>query len=527
MKKCLTTLRSIAVTTVPGGNGSEQALDKSGTASNSLRASQIARNPSQRTLFDFVDETGVETILASFRTSIDHTTSAQDNLQSSTIVFSTTLDSIAGLLETVTAATLLPSGSSHFGRDFSVTSSVSKPIGKKLELSETAATFRAMEDHATEMAHLLGNLVTHYELCIKALRHTEGGSDAMATEVEGPQQSEGAPVIGLGLSLDTNSFDIGSAEQSSRRYSLAAAMPQEEREDMLRVLHNDSSEVSDVVLEILERSASLTSSYSYIQRAVDALTQSYADLQIAASQLAVLAPKLPLYIEAGAIWTRRWEEERVTIEEGLGELEGLRLFYEGCVGAYGALEGEIERRARARREVEKVLEEAMKEVQELNQSKCDVHIYHCICSSESAAPQLLLLSSTSDSNANLGCQTTSRYAKNSNSSMVSFSPQISILSSRNSQSSMRSSRPFPPAHRTSHPQSRPRQRYKLDITTNVSRSPATRKISRRIVFVLSWIVENADMTCQCSLRSSQWSSVPATWHKWRLLHRREEHGRLD
>ena len=392
MKECLAALRSIVVTTVQSSNSPGVGKDKSSTTSSSLREPQLAPSPPQKTLFDFVDESGVETILASFRTSIDHTTSAQDNLQSSTAVFSTTLDSIADLLETATAATFLSTGSSHFGRDFPVTSSVPKPIGKKLDLSETAATFRAMEDHATEMAHLLSSLVTHYELCVKALRHTEGGSDAMAAEVEATQQSEGTPVLGLGLGLDTTSSEVGSSEQSARRYSLAAAMPQEEREDMLRVLHNDSSEVSDVVLEILERHASLTSSHSYIQRAVDALTQSCADLQIAASQLAVLAPKLPLYIEAGAIWARRWEEERVTIEEGLGELEGLRLFYEGFVGAYGALEREVERRARVRREVEKVLEEAMKVVQELNQSECYVHCYHCICYLESDALQLLLLS---------------------------------------------------------------------------------------------------------------------------------------
>jgi len=236
-----------------------------------------------------------------------------------------------------------------------------------------------MEDHATEMAHLLSSLVTHYELCVKALRHTEGGSDAMAAEVEVMQQSEGMLGPRLGLGLDTTSVDSGSTnEQSARRYSSATAMPQEEREDMLRVLRNDASEVSDVVLEILERSASLTSSHSYIQRAADALAQSYTDLETAASQLAVLAPKVPLYIEAGAIWARRWDEERETIRQGLSELEGLLLFYEGFMGAHSALEHEVARRTKVKREVEKVLEEAIKVVRGLHKGKCDLHFCHCL-----------------------------------------------------------------------------------------------------------------------------------------------------
>jgi autophagy-related protein 17 len=487
MKECLTTLKNIVVTTVPSSNSSGPAQDKSNKNSSSLQVSQVTAAFAQKSLFDFVDETGVETILASFRTSIDHTTSAQDSLQSSTANLSSTLDSIADQLETATAATFLSTGSSHFGRDFPVTSDAPRPIGKKLEPLETAATFRAMEDHATEMAHLLSSLVTHYELCVKALRHTEGGSDAVAEEIQATQQSEGVGGLGLGLDLETASFN---PEQSARRSSTPAAMTQDEREDMLRVLQNDASEVSDVVLEILERSASLTTSHSHIQRAVDALAQSQSDLLTATTQLAALAPKLPLYIEAGAIWTRRWEEERITIEEGLGELEGLRLFYQGFVGAYSALEGEVERRTGVRREVEKVLEEAMKVVRGLHEGKCDLYFCHCIRRSEVATtrPPLLSFLLRLTWNAKPLCQTTLRSAMLSSSSTVSFSRQTSTLSSTNSQSGMRSSRPLPPSHLPR----RLRHRCHPDTAVVGSRSSAIRKISRRLLLALSSIFNDPE-----------------------------------
>ena len=535
MKECLATLKSIIVTTGYGSDGTVPARDKLGTTSSNVQASQVNPAPPQKTLFDFVDETGVETILASFRTSIDHTTSAQDSLQSSTAAFSDTLDSITDQLETANTATFLSSGSSHFGRDFPASSDVPKPIGKKLELPETAATFRAMEDHATEMAHLLSSLVTHYELCVKALRHTEGGSDAMAAEVEVMHQSQGIPGPGLGLALDTTSVDSGSTnEQSARRYSSATAMPQEEREDMLRVLRNDASEVSDVVLEILERSASLASSHSYIQRAVDALAQSYTDLETAASQLAVLAPKVPLYIEAGAIWTRRWEEERETIRQGLGELEGLLLFYEGFMGAHSALENEVARRTKVKREVEKVLREAMKVVRGLHQGKCDYTFVTVYVLRELLLYELppLFPPQTGSWNANsdLAWQTTSSSAMYLSSSTVSFSQQISTLSSISSQSGMRSSRPLPPGHHTSHLLSRPR-RCRLDTAVVVSRASDIGKISRHPLFVLSSIFNNAEhavsvLSLFVTVPDVGRSSVPAAWHKWRLLHRSEERGRF-
>jgi len=120
---------------------------------------------------------------------------------------------------------------------------------------------------------------------------------------------------------------------------------------------------------------------------------------------------------------------------------------------------------------------------------------------------------------------------NSSSSTGSFSQRISTLSSTSSQSGMRSSRPLPPMHHTSHLPSRLRQRYHLNIATIVSRSSAIHNISRCPLFVLLSSIINAEhdvsvLSFFVTVTDLGRSSVPAAWHKWRLLHRSEERGRF-
>src|SRR5277367_4628783 len=120
---------------------------------------------------------------------------------------------------------------------------------------------QSLEENAAEMASLLDSLVQHFDLCVNAIKHTEGGFAAVKKAATDNQLPDGVTVSGV---IEEPGNDSGLEPLSD-----------EDRRDMLTVLSNDAAEVEDVVLELHQRLQSMEEQNDQIQEHVSTLAASY------------------------------------------------------------------------------------------------------------------------------------------------------------------------------------------------------------------------------------------------------------
>ncbi|KAI9706488.1 MAG: autophagy protein 17 [Candelina mexicana] len=284
----------------------------------------------RKSLLDFVDEESVDGIMGSLRDSIDKTNEARITLHDSNKTFDDDLESITVALSKSSKEGLFPSSEFQFD----------SPIGPLM---------RSLEIHAKEMADLLESLVRHFDLCVTAVKHTEGGG-ATAQKITGD----------IPEGVDANLDDVDAALEP---------MTEEEMVEMLKVLERDAADVDDVATEIHDRLVEMESQFEHIIFRSDCLARRYANTTAAFSLTEEVGEKLLEYVSQGRQFLMRWNEERQVIEEGLEETERLGDFYERFLMAYDGLIIEVGRRKSAQVKMEKVKEEAMEKLEQLHENE--------------------------------------------------------------------------------------------------------------------------------------------------------------
>ncbi|KAJ9645667.1 hypothetical protein H2199_002706 [Coniosporium tulheliwenetii] len=297
-----------------------------------------------KTLHDFIDASSVSHINSSLRACIDRYNASFASLASTADDYAASLSSIASAL----AAT--PSSPEEDG-------------GGGSPLPEL---FGATETHAREMAEMLQSLVRHYDLCVTALKHTEGGGEAaeQAAQQQSVAGDDAAQDVPAGMMPGVESLHQGA---SSPPQPLTAS----ERQDMLTVLSRDAAEVEDVVAEIQDRLQEMETQLEDMTAYVEALEVEASGLSATLRRMREVGRVVPGCIAACAGFVSGWTDERREIERGMRELEGLREFYEGFLGAYDGLIVEVDRRRRWRVEMEKVVGEAMERMERMYQGEIE------------------------------------------------------------------------------------------------------------------------------------------------------------
>lgn len=217
--------------------------------------------------------------------------------------------------------------------------------------------FYALESHATETATSLEGLVKHYDLCVTALKHTEGGGDAInqAASTAEEHDQEASALAGLGV-------DLGKLDETPSK-----PMSEEERTEMLAVLTKDAAEVEEVVSEIKDQLAEMEDQLAHVESYLQTLRDTSKRLKNGLGLLKHVASNVPSYITACAVFQGAWEDEKAVLNEKMGGLEGLREFYSGFADAYDGLIVEVQRRKHVKRETEKVIKAATGELEKLYQ----------------------------------------------------------------------------------------------------------------------------------------------------------------
>lgn len=194
-----------------------------------------------------------------------------------------------------------------------------------------------MEHYAKGMARELESLVTHYDLCVTAVKHTEGGSDAAFKMVN--ELPEG----------DNIERDVSGPTKP---------ISDEQREEMIRVIEDDAGDVEGAVMDIKNHLVEMENLHGRVEAYIDRLMGKQAAANAAFKLLEALGRKLPSYITQSQVFLVRWESEKARIDERLEELEGLTLFYNGFLRAYDNLLIEIGRRKTVEQKIEKEVQGA-------------------------------------------------------------------------------------------------------------------------------------------------------------------------
>ncbi len=206
-----------------------------------------------------------------------------------------------------------------------------------------------LETNAQEMAGLLDSLVQHFDLCVNAIRHTEGGYAAVRKAASSqPPGLEPVSVSGVMKSENDRTADEPISE--------------EERREMLDVLEKDAAQVDDVVMELRELLNDMEAKHEVILEHVSALATTHNETTTAYNILEAVGTRLPGYIIASQDFKLRWEETKLNIQEQLNELESMRLFYENYFSSYDGLILEVYRRKQCEDKVKNIMNKAMEQI---------------------------------------------------------------------------------------------------------------------------------------------------------------------
>ncbi|GLI80367.1 autophagy- protein 17 [Penicillium ochrochloron] len=317
-----------------------------------VHASFRPKDEEPKSLHDFVDERGVEELNAAMKSSIDRTNTARADLDTSNREFDDELKSIKQALRHYRSATRMASS-----RASASSSSSSTSDSDLLALSTMPSMLQTLEGHAQEMAGLLESLVRHFDLCVTAVKHTEGGG-AAARSITGDMPAE--------VQAKNDTMPHIGEEINANLNAPLDPLSDSEYLEMVNVLMKDAHEADDVVMEIQDRITEMESIHEQVSAQRDALIAiSNATLDVHQHLSTLASTRLPRYISQAHNFTGVWNEENDRINAGLGELSDLHSLYDGFLNAYDSLILEVNRRSQIRSRVEKVLRETRNKLNHL------------------------------------------------------------------------------------------------------------------------------------------------------------------
>lgn len=291
----------------------------------------------RRCLLDFMNEEGVEGLVGVIREGVEGAGLGMREFEEGNGGFEEEVEGVRGLLR----GDGLKGGGGGGGAS----------QRREEQGSPIPRILHEMEDHAREMATGLESLVSHYDLCVTAIKQTEGGGDA-ALKIVG-DLPEGVDI----------GQDAGGAPPEP--------MSDHERMEMMRVLEEDAGQVEDVVMEIRDHIAEMESLHSRVEMHTDRLASEHANTTAAFRKLEDLGQKLPGHITRTQMFLMRWEEDKTAIDERLEELEDLIELCDGFLRAYDNLLIEIGRRKDQELEVEKVVQQARTRLEKLYEDEVE------------------------------------------------------------------------------------------------------------------------------------------------------------
>lgn len=310
----------------------DAALDRKPSDKN---ADDIEDEQHTKTLYDYVNESTYNELQALLKTYIDSLHDSRTALEQHLDRLSTSIAEITALLN----------------GDRRPNSPTVKATLYDEPVIPVAEAFGYMEEHAAEMASLLQSLISHYDLCVSALKHTEGGREAARQAVLDSHGGEPA--------------DNDTMDESLYAPKVADSISEEERSEILRVIEGDAAEVEEVADDLRSRGAEIERLYRQLSHQADVAKSESRSLANAVKLVRQIHDTLPSYLEAMDHFKVTWNEIQVAIVERTQDITNLNAFYEEFTAGYGRLLVEVKRRAETMVQMQKVAAKAQKELDRL------------------------------------------------------------------------------------------------------------------------------------------------------------------
>jgi len=288
----------------------------------------------RRNLLDFVDETSVHGMRDAMKKSIQDLQTIQQSFDGDLLRFDTDIRNLKKILV---------DPPEPFQRE-----NADEEHPHPTELLES------LIDHSTNMAQLLASLTTHFDMCVTAVRTTDGAVALARRKVaEATQQgNDGVSISGVIAEQESNVSDL---EPKTSK----------DRAEMLKVVVQDAQEVDDVVQEIQESLAAMEQEFAVLEEETEQTKKAYACMLEAFNLLGEIGERLGDYLIAEGDFKTRWELEKDTIFTKLDEMKQMRDFYEGYASAYDSLILEVERRRAVDDRVRNIWRKAQESVDKL------------------------------------------------------------------------------------------------------------------------------------------------------------------
>ncbi|EWC46997.1 hypothetical protein DRE_03759 [Drechslerella stenobrocha 248] len=263
----------------------------------------------QRTLYDFVDEDGVENLRSQLRGIIDQIQETDENFESHLEPFTTLIKSVTESLQKLAK---------------SAASAIPNPV------AAIAPSLRSMEDHASVMASLLESLARHFDLCSMALKQAESNDAGISSQDRSPEAEE-------------------------------------DKADMLAVLEKDAGEVDDVVIEIKERLDEMEATSVLVEQTVRDIGDHYRSILGLLSIMHEGQNSLVNCTIQSKEFVQKQKDNQEVIAERLDELQRLTDHYVLFGDAYDALLVEVGRRIAVQRQKDAIIQDALAKIDMLNE----------------------------------------------------------------------------------------------------------------------------------------------------------------
>ncbi|KAF2154702.1 APG17-domain-containing protein [Myriangium duriaei CBS 260.36] len=337
------TLSSLRNTVVSATLGEPQSL---GTSSQEHESHERA----DKTLYDFIDESTHTNLLDSLRATIDTYNDTQATLHKVRTSLGDSLDEITTTLTTLQDSTQLPPSSDD-------------PEDMPTTIPDL---YHRLTTNATDMASLLQNLISHYDLCITALKHTEGGGEAARAATF--SSSEPAP-LSSGADSPTEASLYAGADAEAHRLPISPA----ERDQMLTVVAEDAAQVDEVVDELAERARDMSATLARVEASTGIARAHAASLSTLVSQLADLgATALPACVTSASTFRSTWNDLRAALVDRTASLADLAVFYDAFLASYASLLREVERRGMVEAKMRRIADRAMRDIEALRAEDKDM-----------------------------------------------------------------------------------------------------------------------------------------------------------
>lgn len=347
-----TTLSSLRTTIVKTDlSNSQSATSDDRTASVTVLEEQEEQS-GRKTLHDFIDESTHLALLDSLRATIDSYNDASASLEGTRSTFA---DSIHELNSRVREVDDLMTTPSHLLVNTTAGYDVSNDSVEH-DYSSIPSLFHSLTSHAAETASLLQSLISHYDLCVTALKHTEGGSAAARRATISNPTTKDAEADAT--------MPVEESLYASQPGSYSPISPSD-RTEMLQVLANDSAEVSDVVSEIASRISEMESQLQLLSAHANTARSVHKALDRVLRHLSSISSSLTTHVTAARSFRQTWTALRTDIVTKTEELASLTSFYDSFVASYRALLREVERRNMVETKMAKIADKARRDIEAL------------------------------------------------------------------------------------------------------------------------------------------------------------------